>query len=502
MYVGLDIGTSSVKIAAYDDTGTALVFFSKPFQLITNEDGTKELDPKVVLDFSVECLLNICTKIDTIKTVSVSSLGEAIVFLDNKENCISNIVVGTDARGQEQLLWMIEKVGREKLIEITGLNLSTIYSVNKILWFKENQPQIYNKVSKICTVQDYIIGKLSGNYIIDYSMASRTMLFDVMNNEWSHDLLAVTGIDKKMLSAPVLAGTSAGYIKAGILEGIPGHHTISILAGTHDHICNALGAGVIDKGWCSDTAGTTEGLTAHIGQAIIDPSVIYENQVSFEPFVIKHTFNTVAWHNTAGALYRWFIENLDKSNSSGTNPYQAIEEKMAALPSSLLVLPHFSGAATPYMDAQSRGAIIGLSVATKPEHIFQALVESTNHEVLMILECLQNLNITIQNIVATGAALSPRVLKIKANILGLPIKTVCCKQTGTIGGAIIGAIAAGAYHTYNEAVSQMVKFDREYFPDQDMHLLYLEKHAIYKHLYRQLAGINHGLFSYNAKRLN
>jgi xylulokinase len=370
------------------------------------------------------------------------------------------------------------------------------------LWFKENRPQIYNKASRICTVQDYVIGKLSGNYIIDYSMASRTMLFDVTNNKWSHDLLAVTGINKKMLSVPVLAGTSAGYIKAGILEGVSGHHTISILAGTHDHICNALGAGVIDKGWCSDTAGTTEGLTALIGQAVIDPSIIHENQISFEPFVINHTFNTVAWHNTAGALYRWFIENLDKSNNSGKTPYRVIEEKMTALPSSLLVLPHFSGAATPYMDAQSRGAIIGLSVATKPEHIFQALVESTNHELLMILECLQNSNITIQNIVATGAALSPRVLKIKTNILGLPIKTVCCKQTGTLGGAIIGAIAAGAYHTYNDAVSQMVKFDREYFPDRETHLLYLEKHAIYKQLYRQLEGINRELFSYNAKRLD
>jgi xylulokinase len=502
MYAGLDVGTSGVKAAAYDDIGRELVFFTQPFQIITNEDGTKELDPRAVLDLSIECLLNTCTEIDAIKTVSVSSLGEAIVFLDDKENCISNIVVGTDVRGHEQLRWMIEKVGREKLIKITGLNLSTIYSANKILWFKENRPQIYNKVSRICTVQDYVIGKLSGNYIIDYSMASRTMLFDITNNEWSHDLLAVTGIDKKMLSVPVLAGTSAGYIKADIFERISGFRTISILAGTHDHICNALGAGVIDKGWCSDTVGTTEGLTALIGQAVIDPSIIHENQISFEPFVINHTFNTVAWHNTAGALYRWFIENLDKSNNPGTNPYQAIEEKMAVLPSSLLVLPHFSGAATPYMDAQSRGAVIGLSVATKPEHIFQALVESTNHEVLMILECLQNSNINIQNIVATGAALSSRVLKIKANMLGLPIKTVCCKQTGTLGGAIIGAIASGAYHTYNEAISQMVKFDREYFPEQDTHLLYLEKHAIYKQLYRQLAEINRELFSYNTKRIS
>jgi xylulokinase len=502
MYAGLDIGTSGVKAAVYDAAGQELAFYSKSFQLLTKEDGTKELNPNEVLGSAIECLLYIGSKA-AIETVTVLSLGEAIVFLDGNEECISNIVVGTDARGQDQLQWLMGKIEKEKLIKITGLNLSTIYSVNKILWFRDNQPQIYNKASRICTVQDYIIGKLSGNYIIDYSMASRTMLFDVTNNAWSEELLSITGIDKKLLSVPVLAGTPAGYIKPVIAEKLSAPASINVLAGTHDHICNALGAGVIDQGWCSDTAGTTEGLTALIGSVKVNDShvsMIDKNQLSFEPFVISNTFNTVAWHNTAGALYRWFVENIGvPGGDSAVNPYQIIEEKMSPMPSSLLVLPHFSGAATPYMDAQSRGAIIGLSVATRGEHIFQALVESTNHELLMILDCLAKSDIVVRNIVATGAALSHRVLKIKANVLGLPIKTVCCKQTGTLGGAIIGAVFSKAYHTYGEAISNMVKFGKEYMPEPDTHALYMEKHTMYTRLYRQLKELNHELFMYNSR---
>ncbi|MDR2111270.1 MAG: hypothetical protein LBP32_08165 [Spirochaetaceae bacterium] len=500
MYVGLDVGTSSVKAAAYDDRGKELASCSRPFQLLTDEDGTKELDARAVLDSSLECLLYINTRADAIKTISVSSLGEAIVFLDDGEKCLSNIIVGTDVRGQKELRWLAERISPEKLIKITGVNLSTIYSVTKILWFKRNQPRIYHKAARICTVQDYVIGKLSGNYVIDYSMASRTMLFDAANSNWSDELLSLTGIDKKLLALPVLAGTSAGRVKPDVAEKIRASPAVTVLAGTHDHICNALGAGVMEKGWCSDTAGTTEGLTAIIGHTEIKPAIIRENQISFEPFVLNRTFNTVAWHNTSGALYRWFVENIGGRHEPGINPYQIIEAKMPSKPSSLLVLPHFSGAATPYMDPRSRGAIIGLSVATKPEHIFQALVESTNHELLMILECLTKSDILVQNIVATGAALSPPVLKIKADILGLPIKTVCCKQTGTLGGAVIGAVSSGAYRTYNEAILAMVRFDKEYFPDEAVHALYLEKHAIYTRLYRRLRSVHRELFAYNAKQ--
>jgi xylulokinase len=500
MYVGLDVGTSSVKAAAYDDTGKELASHSKPFQLLTSEDGAKELDAQAVLASVLECLLYINTRAGAIKTISVSSLGEAIVFLDAEEKCISNIIVGTDVRGQKELQWLTEKVGAEKLIKITGVNLSVIYSVNKILWFKRNQPHIYRRAARICTVQDYIVGKLSGNYTIDYSMASRTMLFDVAHSEWSDELLSIAGIDKKLLSLPVLAGTPAGRVKPDIAEEIRASPAAVVLAGTHDHICNALGAGVIEKGWCSNTAGTTEGLTAIIGRTEIKPDVIHENQISFEPFVLNQTFNTVAWHNTSGALYRWFVENIGGPREPGLNPYQDIEAKMSSKPSSLLVLPHFSGAATPYMDPQSRGAIVGLSVATKPEHIFQALVESANHELLMILDCLVKSDVLALHIVATGAALSPPVLKIKADILGLPIKTVCCKQTGTLGGAVIGAVSSGAYGAYNEAIAAMVKFDKEYFPDEAAHALYMEKHIIYTKLYRQLQNINRELFAYNERQ--
>lgn len=489
MYVGIDVGTSSVKVGCFDPAGNELASNKIEYDLYSKSPGYKELDPDLVFLSTMRCLKEIFMQVKNVKSISVSALGEAVVFLDKDNHPLSNIIVGTDIRGQEELQELTNKVGGEKLVDISRVNLSSIYTVNKILWIRNHYPALYKKARRICTVQDYIIGKLCGNYVIDYAMASRTLLFDSINKNWSPFLLSATEIDEKLLSTPVLAGTKAGTLRPKIAKELDCRPGIAVLAGSHDHVCNALGAGVIKKGWCSNGCGTTEGLTAIVSMTK-DLGVISGQQISFEPFVLDGVYNTVAWNNTSGAMYRWFINHFVDNSS----PYAYLETQIPETPSNLMVLPHFSGAATPNMDARSKGAILGLTLQTKPYEIFQALIEAANFELYSILHALSGSAINVTNIVSTGSALSETVLRIKTNILGVPIRTVKCKQTGALGGAILGAVSNGDYHTYGEAVKEMVHYGDTYYPDGRIHKMYAERYGLYACLYSNLSSINHRLY--------
>ena len=217
MYIGLDIGTSGTKAALINESGATIKFHQVNYDFYNIKNGYRELDAVNVWN-AVKTCLNMVGKSSYVKTITVSSLGEAIIPIDKLGNPLSPSITGTDVRGAEELERILSDVGSEKLTDITGLNISTIYSANKICWLKKNNPEIYEKAWKIVTFQDYVIFRLTNSAIIDYSMASRTLLFDIKINKWSDELLSITGIEKNKLSKPVRAGTIVGNLKSGIAK--------------------------------------------------------------------------------------------------------------------------------------------------------------------------------------------------------------------------------------------------------------------------------------------
>ncbi len=428
-----------------------------------------------------------------VRTITVSSLGEAIVLIDQNGNPLAPGIGGTDERGKEELDWLKEKLGERMLTEVTGQNLSTIYSVNKILWVKKHKEQWYEEAWKILTFQDYIIYRLCGEAVIDRSMASRTLLFDINTNNWSEKILSVTGIDREKLARVQPAGSEAGELTSAeaVRLGLP--RQVKIVVGTHDHICNAIGSGVCDEGSCADTVGTTEGLTAVLLREQLSSEHIEKYQISCEPFAVSGLYNTVAWNNTSGVLLKWFVNEFVREERPETilQTYDKLNAVMGKEPTSLFVLPHFSGAATPYMDSASKGVILGLTLGTKREDIYKALMEGANYELSMILEGLVQAGLRPKKLVATGGALSPNLLQIKADILNLPVATVKNRQTGTLGGAILGTVADGFYTDIRAAVSHMVQEADLYEPDQRRSTIYREKRNVYQQIYPAVAKISH-----------
>ena len=492
MYIGLDIGTSGSKADLIDEKGNVLGSGHVSYSFSNTAGGVRELDARTVWEAVKTCLYEAASGREA-DTITVSSLGEAIVPVDIEGEPVGPGIVGTDIRGAEELEDLKKAFGTRKLTDLTGQNLSTIYSVNKILWLKKHQPDIYNKAYKILTFQDYIIFRLCHEAVIDYSMASRTLLFDINKNKWADQLLLWSEISDEKLAQPVAAGTVAGILEHKLAEELHFLKSPKIVVGTHDHICNAVGSGICEVGSCANTVGTTEGITAVLNRSSLNSDNIEQYQISCEPFAVEGLYNTVAWNNTSGVLLKWFVNEMVKEEKpENINlTFEKMNRKMKKEPTDLFVLPHFSGAATPYMDSESRGAILGLTLDPKREDIYKAMVEGANYELAVILDDLALAGLRLEKIVATGGALSPNLLQIKADILGKEICTVKNRQTGTLGGAILGSVAAGIYRSVSEGVQAMVSGDRVYEPDTERARIYREKLEIYKEIYPAIAKIQH-----------
>ena len=489
MYMGLDIGTSGVKAALVDGQGNIIRHHHVSYGFSNTSRGWRELSPEEVRSGARACMAAAGGGYP-VKTVTVSALGEAVMLCDKSGRCLSPGITGTDIRGAGLFPDFLKKVGEKEFTEITGLNPSAIYSVSKLMWFMEHQQELYGRAAMAFTFQDFLIYTLSGIRAIDYSMASRTGLFDCNENIWSDRLLEASGIRKGLLSGPVRGGTVVGRILPEEACELNLPQNVLIVAGTHDHICNAIGCGAVKEGWCANTAGTTEGLTVVLDREKMIPGKVQRHHIACEPFVKGGLFNTVAWENTSGVLLKWFVDEFVREKGSDIKQiFSWLNEHMEPGPTGILVLPHFSGAATPHMDEQSKGAMVGLTLDTKRTDLYKAMMEGINYELALIMEALMEAGVEVGKIVSTGGSLSPQLLQIKADILGREIHTVESRQTGSLGGAMLGAVAFGEYSDLESAAACMVRPGLTYEPDRITHELYAEYMNQYRRFYPAVKSI-------------
>ena len=494
MYIVLDVGTSGTKAALIDREGWVISSCQVSYNYSDTRDGRRVLDGEEIWR-AVKICLGTAGAGRQIRTITVASLGEAVLPVDREGRPLYGCITGTDLRGSEELEELEASLGRKMLTEITGLNSSSMYSALKILWLRKHCPGIYEKAWKFLTVQDYVIYRLCGSPVCDYGIASRTLLFDADKKAWSEQILRSSQISREKLSCPVPAGTAAGKLNPSLAEELNFMPDVQVVVGSHDHICNALGCGVYREGECSNAMGTTEGITAVLKREQLPASRAAKYQMACEPFVLPGLCNTVAWNNASGVLLRWFVQEFVREGEQRDQNriFEQMNSQMEEEPTHLLILPHFSGAATPYMDNGSKGAVLGLTLGTRRQDIYKALMESVNFELAQILECLEKAEVPVKRLIATGGALSPQLLQIKADVLGREIYTVENKQTGTLGCAVLGSVAAGDYGSVEEAVKAMVRPGLIYEPQERRSRFYREKFALYKEVYPALAGLSRAL---------
>ena len=487
MYIGgLDIGTTGCKLTVFDKTGKQLKKSYCDYPHL-NKTGTHEVDALAILDGVYTVINEISKDYPDLAGIGITSFGETFVLTDENGTPLRNSMLYTDPRGEEQCKILCSKLSSEKIADIAGVEPHEMYSIPKVMWVKENEPELYAKAKYIFLMEDFVIYHLTGERKIDYSLATRTMAFDIRKLTWSQEILEVAGIDGSLFSEAVPTGTIAGKVTDKTVSKTGLNKETIIVCISHDQIAAAVGAGVFDSNSAVDGAGTVECITP-IYDEIPDMRVMTKGKYAVVPYVIPGKYVCYAFSYTGGALMQWCVDTLAKKESEiakekdiSVNQYL---EEMSESPTGLLVLPHFAGAATPYMDNGSKGTIIGMTLDTTVADIYRGCMEGVVYEMVLNMNWLKDSGIHFKTLAATGGGAHSEVwMQMKSDILNMPITALETVDAGTVGSAMLTGIAVGAFSNLNEASSIMVHPVKTYYPREDMHIKYMNHYERYAKLY-------------------
>lgn len=475
---GLDIGTTGCKLTVFDENGMELGKSYRDYP-VCRAAGAHEIDISTLMESVYAILGEMAAQYPDIAGIGVTSFGETFVMTNSAGEPLHNAMLYTDPRGAEECAALVDTLGAEHIASVTGLAPHEMYSIAKMMWIKKHHPEIYGAARRIHLIEDFVVWHLTHRAQIDYSLATRTMAFDIHNLTWSREIFAAAGIDVSLMSQPVPTGSTAGPITPEAAQRTGLRKECVIVSVSHDQVAAAVGAGAFDGSVAVDGAGTVECLTP-IYDSIPDIAVMRKGFFSVVPYVVPGKYVAYAFSYTGGALLQWCMETFGKGETN-----ESMERSYGKdSPTGLLVLPHFAGAATPYMDTGSRGAILGLTTATTAADIYRACMEGVVYEMRLNYEALQGSGITFKKLHATGGGARSKVwMQMKADVLGLPITALKTVDAGTVGSAMLTGVAVGLFSDLHDAAAHMVQERETYYPREDMHQSYMTIYERYKGVY-------------------
>lgn len=486
---GLDIGTTGCKLTVFDEQGQDLGKAYRDYPVRRQVSG-HEIDISVVMDSVYAVIGEMVTQYPDIGGIGITSFGETFVMTDAQGTPLHTAMLYTDPRGAEECAQLVETLGADRIARISGLAPHEMYSVCKIMWLKKHQPEVYQQAKHIFLIGDYVAWHLTGVAQIDYSLATRSMAFDIGKLTWSEEILDAAGIDIFLLSKPVPTGTAAGCVTKAAAEKTGLNPDCQIVTVSHDQVAAAVGAGAFDGETAVDGAGTVECLTP-IYDSLPDISVMSKGYFSVVPYVIPGKYVAYAFSYTGGALIQWCVNTFakaeqEKAKELGVSVNTYLEQQYNKQePTGLLVLPHFAGAATPYMDTGSKGAILGLTAGTTLSEIYRACMEGVAYEMQLNYDVLAASGIHFTKLHATGGGAKSKVwMQMKADILNLPILSLKTTDAGTVGSAMLTGVAVGVFRDLAEAAAVMVRQRETYLPDPKRHEQYMRIYERYRKVYQ------------------
>lgn len=494
-YLGLDIGTTGCKASVIDQSGRIQASASREYDLQYPGEGLIEIDPLVVWKSVLDVLSSAASRSKkTIKALSIASFGETFVLLDSNDAPLANSIFYTDIRGSQESADILSAIPAERLFHITGMSINSIYSLNKLLWIKKHRPGLLEKASRLMLYGDYIGYMLTGERVIDYSLASRTMMLDVEKKEWAGEIFGAFALEQELFSRPAQAGTKVGRLRPQLCEKLGLPADVTVVLGGHDQACAALGAGAIEFGDACDGFGAAECISVVIKRSQAKDDM-RKNNYCCEPHLIEGKYITLAFNTSAGASLKWYRNTIEAErhryfSERGENIYGVLDSECEPSPSPVLFLPYMAGSGTPYMDPSAQGAFVGLTLSTVKAQMYKAIIEGICLDMRHNLELLAQTGIMVNRLVAVGGgARSRTLLQIKADVLNKTVTTIDVPEAGTLGLAMLCSVACGDYPDYEAAARAMIRAAAEYSPDPANAALYEKKYAQYKRMYAAVKSI-------------
>ena len=493
--LGIDVGTTGCKAVVFSVTGDPLASAYEEYDVQRPEAGWAELDAVDVWAKVKRTIATVCADCasDPIQALAVSSLGEAMVPVSASGQLLGpSIVASFDLRGAEYLPSLGSVLGNERLYQINGNTLGNNYSLTKLKWIQEYEPGLYEKTDKFLLWGTFVSFMLGAEPVVDYSLANRSLLFDINREAWSEEILRITGLDRAKLPDTAPSGTAIGTVSARVAEELGLPAGVRIIAGAHDQCANAVGCGVVQEGSAVYGMGTFTCITPLFSQRR-KPQIMIERGLNTEHHAVPERYVSFIY-NQGGSLVKWFRDTFAavdhrQALAQGRDTYGDLMAEMPDEPSGLMVLPHFATTGPPDFISNSCGLIAGLRLETPRGSILKGIIEGDAFYLKESVESLPPTGITITKYhAAGGGSQSDAWVQTCADILGRLFVRPAITEAGALGAAIIAGVGSGRFLSFQDGVEAMVRLERTFEPDPYRQKCYADWFELYKELWPTTAA--------------
>ncbi len=493
--LGIDVGANSVRALAISVEGRPLAEASREYAPVPSASGAYELDSERIWAAIRELIAEVAanTRQDPIRALSVASMGEVIVPLSADGRILSSSILSADQRGSHCVRAVEQKLGRERLYEITGSLPGSLGTLAKLCWLRDNKPTLFEGAWRFVFWSGLVSYLLGGASTCDYSLASRSLLFDLAQKRWSSEVLHASGLVPLKLPDLAPAGTPLGVVSAPLARelGLPAN--VRIILGGYDLSCSALGLGVVEGGMAMYLLGSTIFMLPAFN-AIPLTSLMLSQGLDMACHVVPGVFVSVLYNQSGGAMLKWFADNLvplekREAQRRGLNIYTELLAEMPEEPTELIALPYFAPSGPPRLGDQVPGGIVGLRTSTTRGELIRGLLEGMTYHFAEGQERLQKAGIGIKVYRAAGrGARSDRWLQLSADILGTPVERTQVSDPATLGAAMVAGIGCGAYAGFEEAARALIRVERRFEPHPQRSARYRARLERYRQVLAALQG--------------
>jgi xylulokinase len=488
VFLGLDIGTGGTRAVVVSERGDVVASASEehaPFR--SDFPGWAEQDPEDWWRAAQKAIRAVVGELGGGRIHSVGLTGQmhGAVMLDADGKVLRPALIWCDQRTDKECEWLHREIGRERLIELTANPALPNFTLTKLLWVKQHQPEIFARIAHVLCPKDYVRYRLTGTYAMDVQEASGTLLLDVANRRWSSEVARITGIPEAWLpqlfeSPEVCAHISAeAAAVTGLKTGLP------VVAGAGDQGAGAVGMGILEPGSVSATIGTSGVVFAATAAPTRDP----QGRLHTFCHAVPGRWHVMGVTQAAGLSLRWLRDTIAPGES-----YDALTAEAAKVPAGsdgLLWTPYLLGERTPHLDSQARAAVVGLTAGHMRSHLVRAVLEGVAYSLNDTFTLFAELGIPVKGVrLGGGGARGPLWREIQASVYGHTVDVLAAEEGGAFGAALLAGVGAGAWPDLDAACAEAITVAQQIEPDEAARERYAVGYQGYRRVYPALRGIH------------
>ena len=483
LYIGVDLGTSAVKLLMMDSEGKIQKIVSKEYPLYFPHPGWSEQKPEDWFEKSMEGIKELTAECDKSQVAGISFGGQmhGLVALDKDDHVIRPAILWNDGRTGEETDYLNQVIGKDKLSLYTANIAFAGFTAPKILWMKKHEPENFAKISKIMLPKDYLAYKLSGSFCSDVSDASGMLLMDVKNRCWSKEMIEICGITEEQLPKLYESYEVVGTLKPEIAQELGLSADVKVIAGAGDNAAAAVGTGTVGDGMCNISLGTSGTIFISSKNFGVD-----EHNALHSFAHADGNYHLMGCMLSAASCNKWWNEEILKTTDFAAE--QAGIQKLGE--NQVFYLPYLMGERSPHNDPDARATFIGMTMDTTREDMTQAVLEGVSFGLRDSLEVARSLGLKIERTkICGGGARSPLWKKMIANIMNMKVDVIESEEGPALGGAMLAAVGCGEYPDVETIAAKMVKVVDTVEPDPELVAKYEERYQKFRKIYPTVKGL-------------